>query len=49
MIGGVTGSSLDVGQHRVVAKYIPAGWGGPFTASTSSQVSHTVMAATNLV
>ena len=37
-------SSLQVGQHRIVAKYIPSGWGSLFLASTSPQVSHTVIA-----
>ena len=37
-------SGLQVGQHQIVAQYIPTGW-GPFMASTSPQVSHTVIAA----
>jgi len=37
-------SGLQVGQHQIVAQYIPTGW-GPFIASTSPQVSHTVVAA----
>jgi hypothetical protein len=37
-------SGLQVGQHQIVAQYIPTGW-GPFVASTSPQVSHTVIAA----
>ena len=40
-------SGLQVGQHQIVAQYIPTGW-GPFTASTSPQVSHTVIAAGHL-
>jgi hypothetical protein len=37
-------SGLQVGQHQIVAQYTPTGW-GPFMASTSPQVSHTVIAA----
>jgi hypothetical protein len=35
-------SSLQVGQHQIVARYIPTGWGGLFLASTSPVKSHTV-------
>jgi hypothetical protein len=41
-------SSLQVGQHQIVAEYIPTGWGGAFLASTSPKESHTVIAAINL-
>jgi Bacterial Ig-like domain (group 3) len=41
-------ASLQVGQHQIAAKYIPAGWGGLFLASTSPQVSHTVTAPSKL-
>jgi len=41
-------SSLQVGQHQIVAEYIPAAWGGLFTASTSPAVSHTVSPEKNL-
>jgi len=40
-------SGLQVGQHQIVAQYTPTGW-GPFMASTSPQVSHTVIAAGQL-
>jgi hypothetical protein len=40
-------SGLQVGQHQIVAQYIPTGW-GPFMASTSPQASHTVIATSNL-
>jgi hypothetical protein len=40
-------STLQVGQHQIVAKYIPTNWGGLFLASTSPEVSHTVMASGN--
>jgi hypothetical protein len=37
-------SGLQVGQHQIVAQYTPTGTGwGPFMASTSPQVSHTVI------
>jgi Bacterial Ig-like domain (group 3) len=37
-----TTSSLKLGQHKIMANYIPAGWGSLFTASSSPEVSHTV-------
>jgi hypothetical protein len=42
-------SGLQVGQHQIVAQYIPTGWGNLFLASTSAQVSHTVIAANYLL
>jgi hypothetical protein len=41
-------SSLQAGQHQIVAKYTPSGWGGLFTASSSPAKSHTVIAANNI-
>jgi Bacterial Ig-like domain (group 3) len=41
-------SGLQVGQHQIVAEYIPTGWGSLFMASTSPEKSHTVIAAINL-
>jgi hypothetical protein len=41
-------SSLQAGQHQIVAKYTPSGWGGLFTASSSPEKSHTVIAAHDL-
>jgi hypothetical protein len=35
-------SSLEVGQHQIVAKYIPTGGGGLFMASRSPEKSHAV-------
>ncbi|HLW71302.1 MAG TPA: Ig-like domain-containing protein [Candidatus Binataceae bacterium] len=35
-------SSLPVGRHEIVAKYIPTGWGGPFLPSTSPARKHRV-------
>lgn len=40
-------SSLQVGQHEVVAQYLPIGWGSLFLTSTSPQVSHIVIPASN--
>jgi hypothetical protein len=41
-------SSLSVGQHQIVAEYIPTAWGNVFLASTSPLVSHTVIAPSKL-
>jgi hypothetical protein len=35
-------SSLPVGHHQIVAKYIPAGWGNLFLPSTSPARRHRV-------
>jgi len=40
-------STLRVGQHQIVANYVPTSWGGLFLASTSPALSHTVIAAGN--
>ena len=42
-------SGLQVGQHQIVAQYIPTSWGNLFLASTSPAVSHTVIAANYLL
>jgi hypothetical protein len=41
-------SSLQVGKHQIVGKYIPTGWGGLFVASSSPEKSHAVIAAHDL-
>jgi hypothetical protein len=39
-------SSFTAGQHKILAKYTPTGWGG-FVASSSPEESHTVLAPPN--
>jgi hypothetical protein len=41
-------SSLQVGKHQIVAKFIPTGWGGLLMASSSPEESHAVIAAHDL-